>query len=500
MGLTLRQLVSTVCVAGIYLVAQLLCGTNMRVALLFSVAILFGVLSVFSGGGIKSAFGCLNAILIGKYLLIAIAIKSLLLEPSDGTLHAPQTTAWVMALGFFGLFLGTVTQSQFRCPRTFSMNQPFSTQMILAFSIVLFTCTYGGFFISLIPSTRGMGIQTGGWVGITHVLGALKSLSIVPPMMYLWRLKTRLWMTHPVILGLVAWSAMVGIFSTAKQDAIEPLVFYALVGFLRYGWADTRLWALVSVGLLYYAVIIYPYSQYVRSAGGRTGSFEDRAAVTKDIFWRIASNQEFRSSVTDHWSKEYYFGPSLAAFSRLAMVGEADRLVYATEQQQAFTGWETITWGFKLLMPSFLYPGKPIFEAANYLSHIAGESNPADTTTQVSYGVMANLYNAFSLTGVLVGTPLFFGAFYYWIRIFLGNAKWEGGPTASTLWFLWLVASYQHHISESTLSGLVASISFPSVIVLLCMLARWLCLFLPPDPVAESEMPSANYASLCNET
>jgi hypothetical protein len=500
MVLTTRRLIRSVCISGIYFFAQLAGGTNMKVALLFSIAIFFGILSIFAGGGIKSAFGCLNAIVISKYLLVAIAIKSLLLEPSDGTLHAPQTTAWVMALGFFGLFLGTVTQSQFRCPRTFSMNQPFSTQMILSFSIVLFTCSYGGFFISLIPSTQGMGIQTGGWVGITHVLGALKSLSIVPPMLYLWRLKTRLWMTHPLILGLVAWSATVGIFSTAKQDAIEPLVFYALVGFLRYGWADTRLWALVSVGLLYYAVIIYPYSQYVRSAGGRTGSFEERAAVTKDIFWRIASNQEFRSSVTDHWSKEYYFGPSLAAFSRLAMVGEADRLVYATEQQQAFTGWETITWGFKLLMPSFLYPGKPIFETANYLSHIAGESNPADTTTQVSYGVMANLYNAFSLTGVLIGTPLFFGAFYYWIRIFLGNVKWEGLPTPSTLWFMWLVASYQHNIVESTLSGLIASISFPSVIVLLCMLARWLCLFLPPETVAESETQRANYVVLCNET
>ena len=86
-------------------------------------------------------------------------------------------------------------------------------------------------------------------------------------------------MTHPLILGLVAWSAVIGIFSTGKQDAIEPLVFYVLVGFLRYGWADARLWALVSVGLLYYAVIIYPYSQYVRSAGVGTGSFEERAAV-----------------------------------------------------------------------------------------------------------------------------------------------------------------------------------------------------------------------------
>jgi len=168
------------------------------------------------------------------------------------------------------------------------------------------------------------------------------------------------------------------------------------------------------------------------------------------------------------------------------MVGEADRLIYATEQQQAFTGWETITWGFKLLMPSFLYPDKPIFEAANYLSHIAGESNPADKTTQVSYGVMANLYNAFSLSGVLFGTPLFFGAFYYWIRIFLGNPGWKGGPTASTLWFIWLVASYQHNIVEATLSGLIASISFPSVIVLLCMLAKWFCLFLPAENDSES--------------
>ena len=110
MGIALRQLVWTVCVSGIYLVAQLLCGTNAGVASLFSAAIFFGILSVFVGGGVRAAFGCLNAILIGKYLLIAIAIKSLLLEPSDGTLHAPLTTAWVMALGFFGLFLGTAIQ------------------------------------------------------------------------------------------------------------------------------------------------------------------------------------------------------------------------------------------------------------------------------------------------------------------------------------------------------------------------------------------------------
>ena len=103
------------------------------------------------------------------------------------------------------------------------------------------------------------------------------------------------------------------------------------------------------------------------------------------------------------------------------MVGEADRLGSATERQQAFTGWETITWGFKLLTPSFLYAKKPTMEAGNYLGHIVGDIGPSDTETQVSYGVMANLYNAFSFIGVLVGTLVFFAGFYYWIRTFLGN-------------------------------------------------------------------------------
>jgi hypothetical protein len=185
--------------------------------------------------------------------------------------------------------------------------------------------------------------------------------------------------------------------------------------------------------------------------------------------------------VTERVTKQAsYFNPGpLAPFSRLAMVGEADRLISATERQQAFTGWETITWGFKLLTPSFLYPDKPIVEAGNYLGHIVGDVGPTDSTTQISYGVMANFYNAFSLSGVLIGTPLFFAGFYYWIRMFLGEARWESAPTTSTLCFIWLIALYQHSIVESSVSGNIASLSFPFILVLLGMLAQGLCLFFP---------------------
>ena len=93
--------------------------------------------------------------------------------------------------------------------------------------------------------------------------------------------------------GLLAWSVLIGFFSTGKQAAMEPFVFYVLVGFLRYGWRDMRLWSLVLIGGAYYAMIVFPYSQYVRNAGGREGTLAHRAEVTKDIFWRITSSQDF---------------------------------------------------------------------------------------------------------------------------------------------------------------------------------------------------------------
>jgi hypothetical protein len=131
------------------------------------------------------------------------------------------------------------------------------------------------------------------------------------------------------------------------------------------------------------------------------------------------------------------------------------------------------------MTPSFLYPAKPVLEAGNYLAHIAGEVGATDNTTEVSYGVMANLYNAFSFTGVLFGTSAFFACFYYWIRMFLGEAKWDGMPTTSTLFFIWLIALYGHSIVESSLSGVIPSMLFPSIVALLGVLAKCVSLLLP---------------------
>jgi hypothetical protein len=184
MPLTRQQLILTFSIAAFCTLAQMLAGTAALVAVLFGIAALFGTLAVFAGGGLKSAFGCLNAILIGKFLLFAIGIKFLMFEPADGPLHAPVTTGVVMALGFAGLLAGTLLQSRVSCPQTWSLNRPFSPPMLLSFSIVLFAVSYLAFFASLLPSASGQGLQTGGWLGVARALASLKSFAIVPPMLY----------------------------------------------------------------------------------------------------------------------------------------------------------------------------------------------------------------------------------------------------------------------------------------------------------------------------
>lgn len=477
-------------VTALYLVGQLIVGTDLVIAVLFSFAIWFGLLAIAAGGGLASAFGCLNAILIAKFLLIGVLLKILMGTPADSNLSSPLATALVMALGFAGLLVGTFAQSKLPLPSAGGIRS-FNARMCLSLAIVLFVVSYAGYFLSLVPDTQGNGLQTGSWVGIARSIGFFKSFAIVPIMLYVWKQGSERLLTHPVVLLALAWGVAVGILSTGKEEAMEPLVLYVGIGLVRYGWRFRWLWALAAAGVAYYALVVFPYSQYVRYAGGREGTFEQRFEVTKNIFLNITTNQDFRSAAFRRaTSGRSYLGSSaLNPFSRLAMVGEADKLIAATDAGQSFTGWETISWGFKMLLPSFLVPDKPIWGTGNYLAHISGEVGSTDYTTQVSYGVMANLYNAFSLPGVMVGTALFFFGFYYWLRIFFpnahltniarGTAMLNDSDAQSVLCFMLLVGAFQHSLIESSVAGLIASLTMPVIICSLVTAATWLYPFLP---------------------
>jgi hypothetical protein len=109
------------------------------------------------------------------------------------------------------------------------------------------------------------------------------------------------------------------------------------------------------------------------------------------------------------------------SIGRLMFRGEADYLISQTFYKQDFTGFNTITHGFEMLMPYFLHPNKPQHGAGAFLGYYSGQLGESDYTTQVSYGFLANLYNAFGLLWILptafVLTLLIFSCvIFYWGR------------------------------------------------------------------------------------
>jgi hypothetical protein len=478
------KLVWLTAICALYLLGQLLAGTSVIVAAQFTVAIFFGLLAVVAGGGVKSVFGLLNLILIGRYLLVAIAIKIVLLEPADKNLREPAMTSLVMMVGFLALCVGTVVACASPQPCKALLPPVRRLEVYLSFAVVLFVVCNAGYFVGIAPSLNGEGLTTGGVLGYARILGSLKAFAVVPAMFYAWSSGSRRFLTHPLVLAILGASLAVGIFSTAKMDAMEPVVYYVAMAILRRGLLYRKLWIFGTATALFFALVIFPYSQFVRVTGGREGSFSQRLVVIEDVMYKVLTDSAFRSSITTDaigqtsGHRLYWDYKVLTPLNRFSLVADADRLISAS-MRTAPTEWETITWGFKLLTPSFLYPDKPIYEAGNYFGHMVGDLNLMDRDTQVSYGPFANWYNAFALPGVLVGTILLFVALYYWLRLFCGKAKWSPDPGGRAMWLLLIIGTYHHRLAESTLPGIIAFLPIPVIVLMLFLIAEKLIIFLP---------------------
>jgi hypothetical protein len=276
----------------------------------------------------------------------------------------------------------------------------------------------------------------------------------------------------------------VGIFSTGKQEAIEPLVYYVAMAIFRRGLHYRKLWICGAAAAVFFGLVIFPYSQFVRVSGGREGSFSQRFVIIEDVMYKVLTDPAFRSSIiTDAIGqsagrKLYWDNKSLTPLNRLSLVADADRLI-SISMHTAPTEWETVTWGFKLLTPSFLYPDKPKYEAGNYYGHLANDVNPMDRQTQVAYGPFASWYNAFAMPGVLLGTVVLFAALYYWFRLFCGRAKWSRAPSDTVMWALLIVGYYNHRLAESTLPGIIAGLPIPVIVLVLFLVAEKLTIFFP---------------------
>lgn len=442
---------------------MLITGTDIVNATLLTAAIAFGFMSIEVAGGFKTVPGLLNFVLILKFILIAVLLKAFTFQAADSNLQSPRKTCEVMAVGFFALYVGTLAY-RYTTKVQGLVRDVNDSNVYLALTIVFSVACLGSSLAFLLFQTSYGENLAGGFWGIAHQFQGALGFCVVPAMYYAWSSGSKRFMSHPLVLAILFAQIVVGITSTSKESMMEPILCYVGVGLVRYGMRSKLVWSIVAAGGFAYVFVVYPYSQYVRDHGGHQGTLAERWQTIEDVFLNVTTNADYRNMVDSSISTgdTYLNKDSLRSVSRLAMIGEADRLIAATDATQSYTGWETIVYGLKLMVPSFLMSGKPTSGGGNLLGHIVGELAPDDMVTQVSYGLMANLYNAFGLAGVLFGTSFFMFLFYYALRLWFANPDLTSGPWGSTIWYLLLGTLYEHSLIEGTIGTIL-----PSLVILL---------------------------------
>jgi hypothetical protein len=385
---------------------QLALGGDVSAESMMGGATFFGLLAVLDPAGL-TAMGVLNLILLSRFLLGAYAMKNLVAgEPVTAGLLAPEHTAAVMLMGFAGVWVASLVVRRFVRPMPmFAAAGDLSWLRTMVLLIVA-----GGLLSTVLlrfAAPGGDDATVGGAWGLAKEFVSFHTASLPLLMLYLWKSGARRWLTHPAVLALLLIYLLQGVLSSSKQGMAEPGVLYLLMALARYGWRHPVIWLGLPLALVSYQYFISPIAQYARNEGARDKNPREAAIAMADIVIGFASDTVYRdhilraerAQVDPNQMQAAFLGGKLGAFARFAMVGEADRLVDATDRFGT-TGMETISNSVLVAVPHFLYPNKPQTASGNFLGRYAVDLGEGDFGTQVSYGFMANAYNAYGMFSV----------------------------------------------------------------------------------------------------
>jgi len=431
---------------------QVIMGSDAAPALMLSGATFFGLLAVHAAGPL-TGIGILNFVLVTRMLLGAYVAKNVLLfQPVTENLLSPDSTADVMFLGFFAVWLATVLTHRLVPPIPWFTRHE-DLKHLRSILILMLVATVVSSVAVRFNATDGEALTGGAW-GFAKALNSVRNLSLPILMVYLWRKNADRWLLHPATIALTTLLFVIGILSNSKQAMAEPLVFFIMMTLARYGWRHPVGWVVVPIGIVMFQFFIYPISQYARNQGGVNKDPVEAAIATGDIVKSYLTEPSFREFVRKnatsggHWDDgTAYLPENLVAMGRVALVGEADRLISASNVYQ-YTEWETITNSLLIAIPHFLLPSKPQSGSGNYLARYSGDLPPTDESTQVSYGFMANAYNAFGIGWVF---PL---SLITALVVLIPLSLISSGPAYLSPWSMFAIVSIHQTYIESSFSGL----------------------------------------------
>ena len=439
------------------LALQLANGTTPLFAQLVFIFTMLCAYTINLAGGLNTVSGFCITIFGLKTVVVSQCAKACLWEPAQLELSEPVTSLLVLVLGLAGLTVAAWLT------KPFTVRQPLLTafQDEETLRVAAWLTTAIG-LVSIVGMLALGGAQDG-VIRVGGITGVLRQLS------YTMKLAVVFTTAHTVVrsggrravswISLAAMGAMFlfGLLTASKEMMFEPALLFVVTAIafdFSFRWSHFA--AMVALGL-FAQVVLFPFAQvarnFVRGYGvvqsvQNTGDFVAMLLRSGRPLAQLQAAQEVDNSSSDD-DHTYFHGVS-GFLERFSMIKAVDILVTET-LREGISGWETITHGFRMLVPRLLNPSKPAINTGNFLGHKAKMLGDNDQGTQVSFGFIADSFSAFKWWGAFLLPCLLMIAFVLVYRTL-------SGPLERNVWCAFLMCEFQHAFTEQPIASMLIGI------------------------------------------
>ncbi|MCI0539115.1 MAG: hypothetical protein L0Z50_28235 [Verrucomicrobiales bacterium] len=435
--------------------AQVALGTGLVFAQLIFLFLVLAGMAVNALGGCKTLAGLCVAMMGLKIVIISQVAKTILLERADEHLENPIETAGVLVVGMAAIGTAALFVQRFH-PRQpiFKVDNSVAAlrrASIITFGIGLVSC--GG---SLALGGAGEGIiRVGGVVGVLRQLAFCSPLSIAFSTAYVLVRSngTRclsLWNGIPIFSVFA-----LGLIYSSKQGMFEPFFILAATA-VAFQFRFRAIHVISAISLLVFSVfVLAPLAQMARSTTRSSElavTVREMQSFLKEHFHsgRAISRLMEEQRDSDTGVEFSYYHQPHTLLDRVSLIKMVDVLVTET-RRDGTSGWQTVTHGFKMLLPRAIYRAKPAIGTGTFLGHKAKVLSEDDGSTQISFGFIADAFSSFGWWGAALIPFLLTGTFFAVFGLLVG-------PIDRNVWCVFLFSQFQHTFTELPIAGMTLSI------------------------------------------
>ncbi len=441
----------------VLLALQVTSGTKLLFAELVFIFTMLLAFTVNLLGGLNTVSGFCVAVFGLKTVVISQVAKVCYWEPAQLELSEPVTTLLVLVAGLGGITLAAWVT------RPFAVRQPLLPAFQDEESLRVAAWLTSALGLLSIVGMLALGGAQDGVIHVGGITGLLRQLSFTMKLAVVFTTAHTLvrsggrravgWL-NSTTMGMMF---LFGLMTASKQMMFEPVLLFAVTavafGF-SFRWSHGV--AVVALGIIAQAVL-FPFAQVARNFVRGYGLVRSAELTTEFIGALIRSGEPLArlraaEEAGDSSESEYqtYFHGASGFLERFSMIKAVDILVTETLRDGG-SGWETISHGFRMLVPRFLNPSKPAISTGNFLGHKAKMLGDNDQGTQVSFGFVADSFSAFKWWGAVLLPCVLLTAFVLVYRTLTG-------PLERNAWCAYLMCDFQHSFTEQPIASMLISL------------------------------------------